>query len=59
MLFHHYLKYLAGEPEIVTVTNELVREIRRLVDAKEAGKYQFKNVDSPKGKGADQKSKQA
>ncbi|CAM9288481.1 unnamed protein product [Ectocarpus sp. 12 AP-2014] len=27
---NHYLKYLAGEPEIVTITNELVREIRRL-----------------------------
>ncbi|AQU82453.1 MULTISPECIES: YfjI family protein [unclassified Halomonas] len=27
---NQYLKYLAGEPEIVTITNELIREIRRL-----------------------------
>ncbi|TMU14889.1 DUF3987 domain-containing protein [Halomonas sp. ATBC28] len=39
----HYLEYLAGEPEIVTLTNELVREIHRLVikNNNASGQYRF------------------
>lgn len=40
----HYLEYLAGEPEIVTVTNELVREIRRLGNPSVGQTFSFKKT---------------
>ena len=41
---NHYLKHLAGEPEIVTVTNELVREIRRLGSPGTERTFHFKKT---------------
>ena len=50
----HYLEHLAGQPEIVTITNEVVKEIRRLSSSSDidAGKYFFnKSVLRQYGRG--------
>lgn len=41
---YHFMQYLAGDPEIVTTTNQLVREIRRLGEARHDGRYHFKKA---------------
>tara|TARA_R110002012_G_scaffold318484_1_gene536998 strand:- start:326 stop:1948 length:1623 start_codon:yes stop_codon:yes gene_type:complete len=52
----HYLEYLAGEPEIITLTNELVREIRRLVKSDDSSNYIFnKSLIRQQGRGQTRK----
>nr|WP_298410497.1 YfjI family protein [uncultured Halomonas sp.] len=38
----HFMQYLAGDPEIVITTNQLIREIRRLGESHTDGAYHFK-----------------
>ncbi|MCG6658532.1 DUF3987 domain-containing protein [Halomonas campisalis] len=49
---HQFLQYLAGEPEIVTATNQLIKEIRRLGDSHDSEEYHIKkSLLSQKGRG--------
>jgi|TARA_R110001583_G_scaffold195538_1_gene375655 hypothetical protein len=41
---NHFIQYMAGNPEIVTLTNQLVRDIRRLGAGQQEGTYHFKKV---------------
>ncbi|WP_430468766.1 YfjI family protein [Vreelandella titanicae] len=41
---NHFIQYMAGDPEIVTLTNQLVRDIRRLGENHQNGKYLFKKA---------------